>query len=58
MRAKIPVILEKRENDFHYYFGPSLLLPSGERDRVKGHEVKCSQFSIACLISGKIQRIL
>lgn len=58
MRAKIPMIWEKRENDFHFYFVPSLPLPPGERERVRGHEVKCSQYSIACLISGKIQRIL
>jgi hypothetical protein len=42
MEAKVPMIWEKSENVFHFYFIPSLPLPSGERGRVRGYEVKCS----------------
>jgi hypothetical protein len=42
MIAEVPRNREKSENVFHFYFIPSLPLPSGERGRVRGYEVKCS----------------
>jgi hypothetical protein len=47
---------EKSENDFHFYSIPPLPLPSGERGRVRGYNLKCSKYSSACLIVTRIRR--